>query len=143
MRMTLARKGLVDHIAIVKAENEWNDDWRAKDMKAFAIIAQGIEVEHQSKIRGANTAKQAWDLLREYYNRSNLQNRIALTRKLHDFKMEEGSNMASHLDRFGELVVAMEAVGDAMDESRQLVILLGSLPAEYETIVTVIENTKV
>jgi hypothetical protein len=54
--------------------------------------------------------------------------------------MEEGSSMSNHLDRFGELVVAMEAVGDRLDESRQLVILLGSLPAEYETIVSVIEN---
>ena len=142
MRMTLARKGLLDHIMIVKHEHEWTEDWRVKDMKAFAIIAQGIEVEHQSKIRQAVTAKQAWDVLRDYYNRSNLQNRVALTRKLHEFKMEEGCSMSNHLDRFGELVVAMEAVGDALDSSRQLVILLGSLPPEYDTIVTVIENTK-
>jgi hypothetical protein len=55
--------------------------------------------------------------------------------------MEEGSSMSNHLDRFGELVLAMEAVGDPMNEARQLVILLSSLPAEYDTIVTVIENT--
>ncbi|DAZ94964.1 TPA: hypothetical protein N0F65_000059 [Lagenidium giganteum] len=55
--------------------------------------------------------------------------------------MEDGNSMATHLDRFGELVMAMEAVGDAMDATRQLVILLGSLPQEYDMIVTVIENT--
>ncbi|DAZ95324.1 TPA: hypothetical protein N0F65_002431, partial [Lagenidium giganteum] len=118
------------------------DERRVRDEKAFAIIAQGVEVDHQSKIRHATSTKQAWDLLRDHYNRSNLQNRITLTRKLHEFKMDTGSRMASHLDRFGELVVSMEAVGDPLDQQRQMVILLGSLPTEYETIVTVTENTK-
>jgi hypothetical protein len=54
--------------------------------------------------------------------------------------MEDGSSMAAHLDRFDELVVAMEAVGDAMDEPRQLVILLGSLPSSYDMLVSIIEN---
>jgi gag-polypeptide of LTR copia-type len=49
------------------------------------------------------------------------------------------SSMASHLDRFSDLVLAIEAVRDEIDTSRQLVILLGSLPADYETIV--IENS--
>lgn len=136
MRMKLARKGLLIHIIKEVKENEMTDSWRVLDLKAFAIIAQGIEVEHQSKIRNAQAAKHAWD----YYNRSNIQNRVALTRRLHEFKMEEGSSMSNHLDRFGELVVAMEAVGDPMNDARQLVILLGSLPAQYDTIVTVIEN---
>ena len=114
MRMMLARKGLIDHIIAEKGEVENSDEWRRMDMKAFAIIAQGVEVEHQSKIRNASTAREAWVILREYYNRSNLQNRITLTRKLHDFRMEEGTSMATHLDRFGELVTAMEAVGGCL-----------------------------
>ncbi|KAJ0392280.1 hypothetical protein ATCC90586_011623 [Pythium insidiosum] len=141
MRMTLARKGLLNHIEGVKMGAELTDEWRAKDMKAYAIIAQGIEVEHQSKIRHTATAKDAWAALRDYYVKRSLQNRVALTRRLHEFRMEEGSNMASHLDRFDELVLSMEAVGDKMDEARQLTILLGSLPQEYETLVTIIENS--
>ena len=35
----------------------------------------------------------------------------------------------------------MEAVGETMDEGRKLTILLGSLPAEYELLVTVLENS--
>lgn len=49
--------------------------------------------------------------------------------------------MAAHLDRFDELVVSMEAVGEPMDEARQLVILLGSPTSEYDTLVSIIENT--
>lgn len=49
--------------------------------------------------------------------------------------------MATHLDQFNELVVAVEAVGEQMDEARQLIILLGSLVAEYDMLVSIIENT--
>ncbi|DAZ97384.1 TPA: hypothetical protein N0F65_003407, partial [Lagenidium giganteum] len=34
----------------------------------------------------------------------------------------------------------MQATGEAMPEGRPLVILLGSLPAEYDMLCTVIEN---
>ncbi|DAZ97050.1 TPA: hypothetical protein N0F65_012919 [Lagenidium giganteum] len=50
--------------------------------------------------------------------------------------------MSAHLDRFDELVVAMEGVGDGIDEARQLVVLLGSLPSSYDMIVSSIENAK-
>lgn len=141
MKMTLARKGLLEHILEVKLEQEMTEDWKVKDMKAFAIIAQGIEVKHQTKIRHARTAKEAWETLRDYYNKTNLQNRVALTRRLHEFRMDEGGDMVSHLDRFDELVLSMEAVGDTMDDARQMTVLLSSLPAEYEMIVSIIENS--
>lgn len=140
MRMTLARKGLADHLVVVTTEAEVTEAWRVSDMKALAIIAQGLEVVHQSKVRAARTAKEAWDTLAEYYNRRNLQNRVTLTRRLHEFRMDAGASMETHLDNFDELVIAMQAVGDQIDEPRQLVILLGSLPPEYDTLVSIIEN---
>ncbi|DAZ94924.1 TPA: hypothetical protein N0F65_012641 [Lagenidium giganteum] len=54
--------------------------------------------------------------------------------------MQEGTRMSSHLDKFNELVLILEAVGDVMDQVRQVTILMSSLPAEYDTIVTIIEN---
>lgn len=54
--------------------------------------------------------------------------------------MDAGASMETHLDNFDELVIAMQAVGDHINEPRQLVILLGSLPSEYDTLVSIIEN---
>ncbi|RMX63396.1 hypothetical protein DD238_007841 [Peronospora effusa] len=42
--------------------------------------------------------------------------------------------MAVHLDAFDELVVGLQTTGDPVDESRQFVVLLISLPSEYELI---------
>ncbi|ETM37391.1 hypothetical protein L914_16047 [Phytophthora nicotianae] len=96
MRMTLARKGLLAHIEVVKPENEITEARLVSDAKALGIIAQGVELQHQTKIRFATRALQAWITLREFYNRSTLHNRVTLTRRLHEFKMENGSTMSKH-----------------------------------------------
>lgn len=51
--------------------------------------------------------------------------------------------MSSHSDRFDELVISIEAVGDVMDEARRMTILLGSLLEDYDTIVSIIENAPI
>ena len=44
MRMTLARKGLLAHVEVVKAEDEITEAWLINDAKALGIIAQGVEM---------------------------------------------------------------------------------------------------
>jgi hypothetical protein len=139
MRMTLARKGLLAHVQEVKVESEITEAWLVNDAKALGIIAQGVELQHQTKIRSATRAIQAWGTLREFYNRTTLHNRVTMTRRLHEFKMDDGASMAKHLDAFDELVVGLQTMGEPVDEARQLVVLLSSLPVEYELI---IENAK-
>lgn len=88
MRMTLAPKGLLEHIAVEKSGTD--NDRGVKNKKAFGIIAQGFELQHQSNIRRATTTKQAWNTLDEFYNHANLQNRVEFIGRLHEFMMESG-----------------------------------------------------
>ncbi|KAE8909746.1 hypothetical protein PF005_g20756 [Phytophthora fragariae] len=53
MRMTLARKGLLAHVQDVKADGDITESWLVNDAKALGIIAQGVELQHQTKIRSA------------------------------------------------------------------------------------------
>uniref|UniRef100_A0AAV1U5K8 CCHC-type domain-containing protein n=1 Tax=Peronospora matthiolae TaxID=2874970 RepID=A0AAV1U5K8_9STRA len=84
----------------------------------------------------------AWVILRDFYNRITLHNRVKMTRRLHEFKMENGSTMSKHLDAFDELVVGLQTLGEPVDDSRQLVVLLNSLSTEYELISSIVENSK-
>nr|CCA27214.1 putative polyprotein [Albugo laibachii Nc14] len=97
MKMTLARKGLLTYIMEMKSEEKSESDWDVKDMKTYGIIAQGLEVEHQSKIH--------------------------------------------HAKRSMDFAWKKETVGDVMGEYRKMTILLGSFPADYEMIVTILENS--
>jgi hypothetical protein len=69
-------------------------------------------------------------------------NRVTMTRRLHEFKMDDGSSVAKHLDSFDELVVGLQTMGEPVDEARQLVVLLSSLSAEFEMITSIIENAQ-
>ncbi|OWZ02292.1 polyprotein [Phytophthora megakarya] len=71
--------------------------------------AQGVSVEPHTKIRSATSAMQAWNTLIEFYNRTTMHSRVTMTRRLHEFKMEDGSTMARHLDKFGELIEKKES----------------------------------
>lgn len=122
MRMTLARKGLLAHVKVITKEKEMTEAWLFKDAKALGIIAQGIELQHQTKIRSATMAMHAWVIFRDFYNRTTLHNRVEMTRRLHEFKMESGSTMSKHLDASDELVVGLQTLGEPVDDSRQLVV---------------------
>ena len=95
MRMALARKGLLGHIMGAKGESEITETWLVNDAKALGIIAQGVEIQHQTKIRSATRALEAWGTLRDFYHRSTLHNRVTMTRRLLDFEMESGTLMVT------------------------------------------------
>ncbi|KAE8974734.1 hypothetical protein PR002_g25817 [Phytophthora rubi] len=144
MRMKLPRKGLLAHI--IKPEFDALSDrstvqWKTKDLKAFAVIAGDVSLTYQAYIRGATTAADSWRMLEELFNRNTLKNRLVITNKLHNFKMESGSRFAVHVDQFKQIVLQMETIGEPLDETRQLVLLLGSLTDEYRMISAVLENT--
>ncbi|POM63249.1 polyprotein [Phytophthora palmivora] len=119
MRMTLARKGLLAHVQVIKVENKITEAWLTNDAKALAISAQGYAME-------------TWNTLREYYIRTTLHNRFAMTRRLHEFKTEEGTPMAKPLDAFDELVVGLQTLGEPVHEARQLVVIKEKLLKEHE-----------
>ncbi|GMF50844.1 unnamed protein product [Phytophthora fragariaefolia] len=95
-----ARKGLLEHVQEAQVESEITEACLVNDAKALGIIAQGVEPQQQTKIRSATRAIEAWGTLREFYNRTTLHNHVTMTRRLHEFKMDNGASMAKHLDAF-------------------------------------------
>ncbi|KAE9348098.1 hypothetical protein PF008_g7508 [Phytophthora fragariae] len=47
-----------------------------------------------------------------------MHNRVTMVRRLHEFKMEDGATMAKHLDKFDELIVLLQTLGEPLDEAR-------------------------
>ncbi|OWY91758.1 polyprotein, partial [Phytophthora megakarya] len=84
----------------------------SRDAKALEIIAQGVELQHQTKIRLATRNMPAWSTLREYYNHNSLHNHVTITCRLHELKMDNGSTMTKNLDAFDELVVGLQTLGE-------------------------------
>ncbi|KAE9009347.1 hypothetical protein PR002_g15641 [Phytophthora rubi] len=137
MRMKLSRKGLLAQI--IKPESDALSDrstvqWMTSDLKAPGVIAGDVSLTYRFYICGATTAADSWHILEDLLNRNTLKNRLIVTKKLHNFKMESGTRFAVHVDQFKEIVLHMETIGEPLDETRQLVLLLGSPTDEYQMI---------
>ncbi|POM58679.1 Pol protein putative [Phytophthora palmivora] len=79
-------------LQIVKPEYEQPSDrstaeWKTNDLKALGVIA-GDKVK----------------------------NRLIVTKKLNNFKMEPGTRVATHVDQFKEIVLRTETIGEPLDE---------------------------
>uniref|UniRef100_A0AAV1T807 Polyprotein n=1 Tax=Peronospora matthiolae TaxID=2874970 RepID=A0AAV1T807_9STRA len=109
-------------------------------MKAFAIVAPMVSTNLQSMVRLAKSTAEAWDILKNFFLRQSMHNRVQLRRQLHEFKLAKGGSIMDHFLRFDELCMTMQAVGQELSPDEHLVILLGSLTKEYDPIVKIIEN---
>lgn len=139
-RMALARKDLLDHLE-VKPEDAVNApaQWKAADVKALAVVSKLLSPTYQMMVREANSAWEAWQILRAFFMKQSLHNRVQLRKQLHEFAMASGGSLMEHLVQFDELCAKLAAVGDALPEEEKLVILLGSVPSEYDAMVRLIE----
>ncbi|KAE8993792.1 hypothetical protein PF005_g10421 [Phytophthora fragariae] len=131
MRMKLSREGLLAHI--IKPEFDARSDcstvqWKTDDLKALGVIAGDVSFTYQVCIRGATTAADSWRMIEAQFNRNTLKNRLLVTKKLHNFKMESGTRFAVHVDQFKDIVLQMETIGEPLDETRQLVLPIPSAP---------------
>ena len=143
--MKLMKKGLLHHID--KSESHSEDPaalaiWKFNDLKAFAIISMSISPSLQVMIRGACTTSQLWEILKNFYLRNSIHNRVRNRRRLHEFRMEKSQNIMEHFMKFDELCLSMQACGDVISMDEQLIILLGSLSDEYDPIIKIIENVQ-
>ncbi|DAZ99706.1 TPA: hypothetical protein N0F65_000884 [Lagenidium giganteum] len=141
-RMTLARKDLLDHVMPMKQEQAMQRataEWKAADMKALAVLSKLLSPMYQTMIREATTALEAWETLRDFFVKQSLHNRVRLRKQLHEFQMDEGGNLMEHFLLFDDLCLRLAAVGDRLGDDEKLVILLGSLPSEYDNMVKIVE----
>ncbi|GMF22875.1 unnamed protein product [Phytophthora fragariaefolia] len=121
MRMKLSRKGLLAHI--IKPEFDTLSDrskvqWKTDDLKALGVIAGDVSLTYQVYIRGATTAADSCACLRS-----------------------GSAGTRSRTDSSSPRSYTTSRWSPPLDETRQLVLQLGSLTDEYRMISTVLENT--
>ncbi|POM76054.1 Polyprotein [Phytophthora palmivora] len=72
-----------EDVQVAKDPAEVNEIWLLNDMKALGLIAQGVALEHHTKIRPATSVIQAWNTMCDFYYRTTMHNRVTMTRRLH------------------------------------------------------------
>ena len=86
--------------------------------------------------------KKIWDKLEEQFMSKTLTRKMYLKQKLYELKMQEGSDLAEHINVFNQLIADLGKVEVKIDEEDRAIILLCSLPGSYEHLVTTLTYGK-
>ncbi|CAK9833731.1 Retrovirus-related Pol polyprotein from transposon TNT 1-94 [Anthophora retusa] len=120
------------------AENA--QEWIRKDTKALALINMNIKQSQLHHVKKANTAKEAWDKLKAIYESKGPVRKVTLYKE--PVRMTKQPNVAvtQYVGEFERKAEQLDAAGITLPDDLLSVMLLASLPQEYENFSVAIES---
>ena len=126
------------------ASGETAAQFRSKAQRAFSTIVLAIKSAQLYLVSSCENPKQAWDALKNHFERDTLANKLFLKKKrrnerrnfygetfeTHEEKMKEGTSMEKHLKHMKDIADKLAAIGAPISEEDQVVTLLGIKFAE-------------
>ncbi|PPR84446.1 hypothetical protein GOBAR_AA36262 [Gossypium barbadense] len=137
MRAVLVQQGLLkalsgkDKLPSTLSE-EQKDDMLERAHSAI-LLCLGDEVLRE--VADEKTASGLWLRLESKYMTKSLTNRLYLKQRLYALKMEEGTPVSQHLDKFNSIIMDLNNIDNKIDDEDQAIIVLCSLPPSYENFV--------
>jgi hypothetical protein len=136
MKLELGGKGL---LAVVTGKEE---DKAGKDEQALIAIGKHVDDFHLELVMSAGGGRAAWLALEAMHRGNSMQRLADLRRQLNDLKKHAGESIVEYVGRVRALIAELALSGHKFEnKDKELItaVLLG-LPAEYETIVTVLHG---
>ncbi|XP_042006030.1 uncharacterized protein LOC121754790 [Salvia splendens] len=116
-----------------------------KDNLALYSLQMAMAESIFPRISGAQTSKEAWDILKEEYHGSEKVRHLklqTLRRDLENMTMKESETLKDYYTRLREIVNQLKAYGEPITDTRVVEKILITLPGKFDPIVTTTEETK-
>ena len=114
-------------------------DFQRKSQKVFSTIVMAITSSQLYLITSCEGPREAWEALRNHFERDTLANKLFLKKQYFRTEMKEGTPVETHLKHMKEITDKLAAIGAPISEEDQVVTLFGSLPSSYSILVTALE----
>uniref|UniRef100_A0A2N9G795 CCHC-type domain-containing protein n=1 Tax=Fagus sylvatica TaxID=28930 RepID=A0A2N9G795_FAGSY len=134
----LVQQGLVKALygKTKKPEKMTDDKWEELDMKAVSTIRLLLADEVMYDVMEENSTAGIWLNLEKRYMSKSLTNKLHLKQKLYGLKMTEGADLRQHINTFKQIISDMLRIDIKFEDEDKAMMLLTSLPASYEHLVT-------
>ncbi len=121
-----------------QATAQQTEDFEVRTACVLSVLSQTVSNEylHLIAAQSVMTLQQAWDVLIGQFERPSLSNKMSLKSQLFGLRMKPNQSMDDLLRGLSDLVERLAALGAPVDEQDQVVILLCSLPVEFESLTT-------
>jgi len=106
--------------------------------EGIAIIGLTIDPTQKEFIRESTTAFEAWDALKEMYEKDSTSKRTALKRKFYSYQHDTSKPISTYISEITSAANALKAIGIQLTSIDITHVLIYSLLAEYSNVATVL-----
>lgn len=114
--------------------------WVEEDAKAKSDLILAMSPSELKQVKNCDTSKEIWQKLQSIYQSTGPARKAALLKSLILLKLESGGDMRSHVDKFFDIVDKINEVELVKIEELLTILLLYSIPEEYESFRIAIET---
>ncbi|PWA52911.1 Retrovirus-related Pol polyprotein from transposon TNT 1-94 [Artemisia annua] len=109
---------------------------------ACGMVRSCLSREQRYAFSKETSAYKLWVALEEKFLKKNCQNKLFMKKRLFRFTYVPGTTMNDHITSFNQLVTDLMNMDEVFKDQDLALILLGSLPEEYELLETTLLNGK-
>lgn len=139
MEMLLKREDMWGVVSDVKPEPV-TPDWIKNDRKAHATIVLYVEDSQLSLFRDAASARDAWDRIKQFHEKTTMTSRVSVLRRICSLNMPEGGDVEKHLVELEELFDRLSCAGLELEVPLKVAMIYRSLPESFGSLVTALES---
>lgn len=118
-------------------------EWTRKDQKALTMITLSISRGQLNHVKKAETSHAAWTELERIYESKGPVRKATLYKQLYRMKKDPDTSIAKFLNDFTSKAEQLTEAGINIPEDLLSIMLLGSLPEEFENFTVAIESRDV
>ena len=120
------------------AADEMRRKFKKRENQAHCLVCLGVSDPLQIYVRTTKSAKEAWDNLTGHFEEKSLSKMIFYRRKLYETKLRthDSTTMTEHIKKLQTIKEHMEALDDPVSDRDFVMILMSSLPPEYNYLIT-------
>lgn len=141
MRSILVCSDLWNQVNGNELKTETNaTEWDKKDQKALAMIILNITQGQLNHVKNAETSNKAWNELKSIHESKGPVRKATLYKQLYRMKKTQDNSMTNYLNEFSSKTEQLKEAGIEIPDDLLSIMLLGSLPEEYENFAVAIES---
>ncbi|GJW86312.1 retrotransposon protein, putative, ty1-copia subclass [Tanacetum coccineum] len=141
-RPVLTNQSLGIAVEESKPEDVEERNWLTINRLACGTIRSCLSREKRYAFSKETSAYKLWVAMEEKFLKKNCQNKLCMKKRLFCFTYVAGTTMNDHITSFNQLVTDLMNMDEVFKDQDLALILLGSLPEEYELLETTLLNGK-
>ena len=105
--------------------------WVKDDAKAMFLISSAMEASQVESVLPCRSSREMWNKLVLIHEQKSESNKLILTQRSHEAKMESNDTVVKHVSRILNMAAQLADVGEEMSDVAIMAKILASLPPRF------------